>query len=215
MHQSRILLHRHSSYDKSIPAFQSIHHVICVTLKDGTAWIIDPAGSQHGQTKAFLPFAEYQRDYVAAILARHPYGERKLYLEKFSVERHPADFYNLSYSCKMGENLGHVVDELEEWELKHGSIKSVIEANSGDYARLKNKLVDHLASAAREFTKFCHGDPTSTAKPIDLNANPATLPEEDKQKWKRKMERHMAAMDPSQLEMVKSEQAQGNTVLFL
>ena len=215
MLHSRVLLRRHCSYDKSVPTLQSVHHVICVTLKDGTSWAIDPAGNQHGQTKPFLPFAEYQRDYVAAILARHPYGARRPCPEKLSVERHSDKFHNHLFAYKMSENASYVIEELEEWQVKHGSIKSIIEANLSDYERLKNMLVNHLASAAREFTKLCEGDPTSTAKLINTTRDPDTLSEEDKQRLDRKKARTTAAMHPSQQKMLEDMQASGGTVHFL
>jgi hypothetical protein len=212
---SRVLLHRKSTKDTTAPVTQSIHHIICVTLKDGTTWAVGPAGAQHGQNEPVLPFDEYKHDFVAKVLARRPYGSSKLYLENFTRERHPREAWYGAVDVKLRFILDHVTDELEEWLLKHASLKDIIKANASGYSRHKATLVAHLATTAREYIGFCNGDPTSTTKLIDLNANPAKLSEEDRLRMERKRAREMAAMDPSVREMVESEMAQGTEILML
>lgn len=210
---SRVLLHRHYLGDTAVPVSQNIHHVIYVTLKDGTAWAVDPAGAQHGQNKPVVPFDEYNRDFVAKILARRPHGDSKVESERFTIERHPRDTWNI-VALQMYSNLEHVEDEVEEWQLTHTSIENIIKTNSSDYQRLKSMLVDHLATAAREFLKYINGDPTSTTKLIDLNAPPNDLSEEDRLRMERKRHREMAAMHPSHRELMESQKAMGTTVLM-
>ena len=211
---SRVLLHRHSTKDTTAQVTSSLHHIICVTLKDGTAWAVDPAGAQHGQKHPVLPFDEYKRDFVAKVLVRRPYGENKLHLEKFTTERHPREEWYESIAVKLGFVLEYVVDELEEWKVKHAKIEDIIKANADDYKRLKATLVTHLATAAREFLKHANGDPTSTAKPVDLNASSQGLSKEERLKKQRKEDRTKAAMDPSMRKLLEDVQAKGGNVFM-
>jgi hypothetical protein len=105
--------------------------------------------------------------------------------------------------------MDHITDELEEWQLKHASLKDIIKAGASDYSCQKAVLVAHLVTTAREFIKLCNGDPNSTTKLIDLNSRSANLSKEDKQRMYRKRARDMAAMNPSVREMVEREKAQG------
>lgn len=212
---SRVLLHRHSTKDTTAPATQSVHHVICVTLKDGTTRAVDPAGPQHRQNKPVMPFDKYKQDLVAKILARRPYGSSKDHLENFTSERHPRQAWHEAVDVKLGFIMEHVTDEFEEWLAEHINSEDLIKASASDYSRLKAELVAHLATIAREFLKLSNGDPTSTTRLIDLNANPAKLSEKDRQRMARKQTREMASMDPSVREMIESERAQGTQVIML
>ena len=185
-----------------------------MTLKDGSGWIVDPAGAQHGQDKPVLCVFHYNAMFIDKVLTNRPYGESQLYNERFVIERHPQNLLNL-VACRLGENLGHVEDEFCEWQIQHGSIEGIIKANTSNYQLRKSMLVTHLATTAREFRKYAKGDPTSTAKPINLNDKSANLSEEDKQRMERKRAREMAAMDPSVREMVEREKAIGTEVVLL
>lgn len=212
---SCVLLRRHSTKDKTVPITQNIHHIICVTLKDGITWAVDPAGAQHRNHQPVLPFHKYKHDSIAKVLAHRPYGSSKLELGNFTSERHPYQEWYEAIDVKLGFVMDHVTDELEEWQHKHGSIGDLVKAKADEYLRNKAMLVAHVVTAARESIKFCNGDPTSTAKVIDLNARSGNLSEEDKQRMQRKRDREMAAMDPSVREMLKSQVAQGTEVLML
>lgn len=185
-----------------------------MTLKDGSGWIIDPAGAQYGQDRPVVPAPRYNPMFVDKILSCRDYGKSKLYSERFINERHPGDFLNL-VAIQLSSNLDHVVDELYEWQLQHGSIEDIIKADSGGYQSRKSMLCTHLVTTAREFIKYANGDPTSTARPINPNANPADLSEEDRLRMQRKQARTMADMDPSIREAVESAKAEGTTVLML
>lgn len=206
---SHVLLHRRSTKDTTAPVTSSLHHIIYVTLKDGSTWAVDPAGDQHGQNQPVLPFDKYKQDFVAKVLGRRPYGSSKLHLGNFTSERHPRQEWYETVDVKLGFIMNHITDELEEWQIKYASLKDVIKANAIDYSHHKAVLVAHLASVAREFIKLSDGDPTSTTKLIDLNNRSANLSEEDKQRMDRKRARDMAAMDPSVREMLEREKAQG------
>jgi hypothetical protein len=206
---SRVLLHRHSTKDTTAPVTSSLHHIICVTLKDGTTWAVDPAGAQHRQNQPVLPFDEYKEDFVAEVLGRRPYGSSKRDLGNFTSERHPRQEWYEAVDVKLGFIMDHITDELEEWQLKHASLKDIIKAGASDYSCQKAVLVAHLVTTAREFIKLCNGDPNSTTKLIDLNSRSANLSKEDKQRMDRKRARDMAAMNPSVREMVEREKAQG------
>lgn len=211
---SRKLLHRHSTKDTTAPVTSSLHHIICVTLKDGSTWAVDPAGAQHLQNQPVLPFDKYKQDFVAKVLGRRPYGSSKLHLGNFTSERHPRQEWYEAVDVKLGFIMNHITDELEEWLLKHAGIKDIIKASASDYSRQKAVLVAHLVTTGREFIKLCNGDRTSTTKLIDLNDRSVTLSEEDKQRMDRKRARNMAAMDPSVRELMEREKAQGTEVFM-
>ncbi|GAB7329050.1 hypothetical protein MBLNU13_g00892t1 [Cladosporium sp. NU13] len=212
---SRVLIHRHSTKDTTAPETQSIHHIICVTLKDGTTWAADAAGAQHRQNQPVLPFDKYKQDFVANVLARRPYGSSKHHLGNFTSERRPREAWYEAVDIKLGFIMEHVSDEFEEWLSEHISLKDLIKASASDYSRQKAMLVAHLATTAREFISLSNGDPTSTARLINLNANPAKLSEKDRQRMARKQAREMADMDPSVREMMESAKAQGTEVIML
>jgi hypothetical protein len=212
---SHVLLERHSTKDTTAPANQNIHHILCVTLKDSTACAVDPAGAQHRQLQPVLPFDKYKHEFVAKVLARRPYGNSKVHLDHFTTERHPHQEWYEATDVKLGFIMEYVVDELEEWQFKHGSVKDIIRAKASNYTHLKASLISTLVTAAREFIKHSNNDPTSTAKLLGLNSKNATLSEEDKQRMKRKRDRELASMHPSIRELVESQKAQGTEVFML
>jgi len=196
-----------------VPVTQSIHHIICVTLKDGTTWAVDPVGAQHGQHQRVLSFDKYKHEFVAKVLARRPYGSSKLGLENFT--RHPHQEWYEAVDVKLGFIMEYVVDELEEWQLKHASVADIIKFNATENSRLKSVLISRLVTAARDFIKHSNGNPTSTAKLIDINSKTANLSEEDKLRMKRKRDREMASMDPSVRDFLESQKAQGAQIFML
>ena len=76
MFRSRISTYRHcnSSNEPSIPLYINFHSILRVTLKDMSTWAVDVAGAQHGQHNAIVPFAEYDRRFIAKNLGIRPYG---------------------------------------------------------------------------------------------------------------------------------------------
>lgn len=213
--ESRLLMRRHTAGHAGNTS-QNIHHLIRVTLKDGTAWAIDPAGAQYGQLKAILPFFEYDHHYVAKILARRPYGANEKYPEKFIQERHPQDKLLLFRVFAQNRILEYVVDELAEWKFKHVTVETVVKSAEVEYQRLKLMLLEHLKTSARECVKWSSGDTTSSARPILAHDTTGEdLPEEEKMRIKRKHMRRLASMDPKTREWVESEEAKGTQVVLL
>lgn len=188
-----VQLIRHAADLPHVPVPQNTHHAISVTLKDGTAWIVDPAGTQNGQQEPVLSLSQYNAVFAADITARRPYGHTWLRSGKsFTFERHPRNLDHLAVDLQLHNNLEYVLDELHEWQFKHVSVEALIKANVSDYQRFKGMLVTHLATAAREFTKRTKGDPTSTAKPINLDTAPELLSNENRMRLERKRDRKNA-----------------------
>jgi hypothetical protein len=211
---SRLLLRHHLDHSATA-ASQNIHHAVCVTLRDESVWVVDPAGAQHGQHKAVLPFSEYDRDFVAKVLDRRPYGTNERCPEKSVKERHSqSDFLDISLAL-IGV-LSYVVDELAEWEFHHVPIKTMLKSSDKEYQRLKSMLLDHLTTAACDAVKFHDGEQKSPGQPIIVrDTTLGDIPEAEKQRIERKRERRLAAMNPSEREHLKKEQAAGRYVLML
>lgn len=112
-------------------------------------------------------------------------------------------------------NLDHQEDELEEWLFFHVPVNTIISANAAEFQNLKNMLVTHLGTAAREYVKFARGDSTSTAKPIVTFKNPKELSEEDRGRMERKKARQLARMSPETRERLRRAEAEGHTVIMM
>lgn len=214
--ESRVLI-RYYPKGTASAASNNLHHVLCVTLKDGTAWVVDPAGAQHGQLKPVLAFADYSRDYIAKVLDRRPYGANERTPEKFVYERHARNgAANMMIAFLLDQSLEYVADELAEWQSALVSAADIVKAKTADYQRLKSLLVAHLAEAAREYIKFANRDPTSTAKPIVVcDTTLEGLSPAEKARAERKKARHLASMTPSERATLEEAAAEGNHVMII
>jgi hypothetical protein len=211
---SRILVHRQLE-DAPLPppVGEPSHHIILVTLKDGSKWAVDLAGAQHGQSKPVLRYAEYKRDYVAKVTGRRPYGTNAMHPEYPICKRNTKT--GIIAAIPLLDNMTYQIDELEEWIFHNMAVKKVLEADGTQYQALKKSLVECLATAALERVKLHCQDPTSKAKPIYVNDGPGvTMSEEDRGRMERKRLRRLAEMDPSMREMFESAKTKGNAVFM-
>jgi hypothetical protein len=161
------------------------HVVLCVTLADGVTWVVDPAGTQHGQNKPVLRMSDYHRDYVADFPdCSVPHGSTA------SMTQACREFPHLM------EAENYQTDELHEWVFKNVALKHLLRVKPTEYEQLKKSLVAHLAAAARDHVNLTNGDPTSPAKIAGLQLpNPGSLSEEDKGRMERRKARKIAAME--------------------
>jgi hypothetical protein len=169
-------------------AFVNVPHIVLrVTLADGNAWAVDPAGAQRGQYKAVLRFSDYNRDYVAQFpYPRMPYGSNASVVE--ATRKHCPHLMEI-------EN--YQIDELHEWAFKNIAVKNLLKVKPTEYETLKKSLVAHLATAAREYIKLARGDPTSKLRFWKASSTTfGTLSKEQKEKVERKKARVMADVDP-------------------
>lgn len=195
-------VHYHRSGNNGDVIRENRHAVLCVTLKDGSTWVIDPTGAQHGQHKPVLRFSEYNREYIALELARNQHG---MGYTSFNPHRGEIEHGLLS------EHWSHHVDELHEWVHKNVAIKQLLKVKSSEYENLRKTLVAHLATEAREYVKFNMRDPTSTARPIIFSSvENEKLSEEDKGRAQRKKDRILASKDPDTRKMIEEAEASGN-----
>jgi hypothetical protein len=215
MQHSRILTRRQLENAPHPPLVgERSHHIILVTLKDGSKWAVDLAGAQHGQRKPVLRYADYKRDYIAKITGRRPYGTNAMHPERPILKRNPKT--SILAVTPLLDNMTYQIDELEEWIFHNMAVNKILEANDRRYQALKKSLVECLATAALEYVKLeCH-EPTSKAKPIYVtDSSGVTMSEEDKGRMERKRLRKLAEMDPSMREMFESAKAKGNAVIML
>jgi hypothetical protein len=213
MFDSRLLL-RYHAMSTATAISQNIHHIISVTLKDGSVWAVDPAGAQHGQHKAVLPFSEYNRDFVAKVLARRPYGTNEIYPEKFIQERHSEKaFFMVTFI--LNGILEYVADELAEWEFKHVPVETMMKSNDEEYQRLKSLLLKHLTTAACDSVNFNNGKQESPGQPIFVrDTTNEKIPQAEKQRIERKRARRLAKMDPNARKRLEEEEANGSAILM-
>lgn len=130
------------------------------------------------------------------------------------MRRHAQD--GLLVAFQLLENLKYQFDELEEWEFFHVTVIEVLKAKTAEYQRLKNELVDHVATAAREYVKLAKKDPTSKAKPMYLtNITAQNLSKEDKEKFDRQTARKVAKMDLERRKMIEEQKAKGTHIMML
>lgn len=196
---SKIKVLRHTS-GLATTTLQRVHHVLRVKLKNGAVWVIDPAGAQYGQLKPAIPYDEYHRDYVAAILDCRPYGFCKYWNGDYTASRHSKDFANHIFSLMLNQISEHVADELAEWQFHNCSLATIVKAADGEFHRLKAMLLDHATVAAREMVKWVNEDPTTKAKPQPCNLvhQYEYLSEEDKARFDRKRARDPARIKAKQ-----------------
>lgn len=217
MFDSRILVVRHESPDTRDGTISNHHHVVRITLKDDTVWAMDLAGAQHGQHKAILPFADYSRDYIAKTTARRRWGTNEKHPERSITERRPVD--GKFVSIPIIENLEHQIVELWEWEFHNVKVSELLKVKTlAEYQRLRESLIDRVVTAAQDYTKLAHGDPTSKAKPVyfdNINDSAKNLSEEEKARLERWKARRMAGMDPDMRRLIEEKQAKGDAVMIL
>lgn len=216
MIKSRISTFRHRADDPSTAVSLPTHHILRVTLKDKSVWAIDVAGAQHAQHNPVVLFANYARDYIAAIVATRPFGTSARNIHDPINTRNPGKLNNIILALQLGENLSHQIDELAEWEHHHVTVPQLLKAKREVYQSLKTKLVEHLATQAREYVKLDRGDPSSTARPIVVkNQGVENMSDEDKARMERKRAREMAGMDAETRRVWEKHEAEGAATMML
>jgi hypothetical protein len=202
-----VKVHYHRSGVGGDAIRENCHAFLCVTLKDGSTWVIDPAGAQRGQHEPVLRFSEYDREYVASEIARNQHGTS---FKSFNPYRD-----NLEHAL-LSEHWSHHVVELHEWAHKNVAVNELLRVKSTDYESLKEALVTHLATEAREYVKLVIGDPTSKARPIYVRSfGNETLSEEDLGRAQRKKARIIAKMDPDIRQTIERAEASGNQQVLI
>jgi hypothetical protein len=193
-----VLVLHHYLPDRSVVARDSIHHVLRVTLKDASVWVLDLAGAQYGQHKSVIAYPEYKRDCINEVVTSRPFNLHNQFGD-YHLQRCPtlgADARDSVLS--LWQNLSYQQDELAEWEFHHIAVNELLKAKTEDYQKLRSELVHHLGTAAREYVKHDLKDPNSTAKPITVtNFGHDKLTDEEKGRMERKKARKLAAMDPA------------------
>jgi hypothetical protein len=196
MLKSRILTYRHHANDPSTPNSDAVHHILRITLKDGSIWAVDIAGVQHGQHNPVVLFANYERDYIAKILATRAFGTSSRNIHDPVNTRNPGNPGSIMLMLELSQTLEHQIDELTEWEYQHVAVPKLLKAKREAYQSLKAGLVAYLARQARESLKSVQGDPSSTYRPIEVkNFGTENMSDEDKARMERKRARKMAGMD--------------------
>lgn len=215
MLRSRILTFRHRANDPSTPIFDTVHHILRVTLKDGSVWAVDVAGAQYGQHSPVVPFAQYARDSIAKILATRPFGTSFRNIHDPVSTRNPGNPGNILLMLQLSQTLEHHIDELAEWEHHHVAIPGLLKAKREAYQSLKTALVAHLATQARESLKHIQGDPSSTYRPIEVkNFGTENMSDEDKARMKRKRARKVAGMDADTRRLWEEQEKKGTASLM-
>lgn len=195
---AQVLIHHHHLPDRSMVVRDPIHHVLRVTLKDASVWVIDLTGAQYGQHRSVLSFDDYKRDYVAEVVTSRPFYDRRQLYQDYHVQRYPMP-QGASQDSVLShwQNLIYQEDELAEWEFHQIAVNDLLKAKDEEYQKLRSELVNHLATAAREYVKRERKDPSSTAKPIMVtNFGHDKLTEEERDRMERKKLRKFAAMGP-------------------
>lgn len=211
---SRILVRRQLDSPLSPLSNERSHHIILVTLKDGSKWVVDLAGAQHGQRQPVMRYNDYKRNYIAKITARCPYGTNHQHPEYPICKRNPKT--GIIASIPLRENVDYQIDELEEWIFRNVTIDKILEADPAEYQTFKKSLVECLATAADEHVKLHCQDPTSKAKPIVVTDTPKpSMSKEDRERMERKRARKLAEMDSSMREIFESAKAKGHKVLTI
>lgn len=206
--ESRVQTYRHFAHDPHTGVVDATHSVLRVTLKDRSAWVLDLAGAQHGQQRPVMSFADYDRAYIASILSRRAFSTSARSHQSV-LKRHPG---GIMLVMQWTDNQDYQIDELAEWEYHNVAVKELLKAKTDDHQRSKQELIDHLATAAREYVKYALHDPTSTARPLTavlMNGDTEGLSEEDKGRVERKKARKIAGMDADTRELYETSTAAG------
>lgn len=191
------------------------HVVLRVTLTDGSTWAVDPAGAQHGQYKPVMRFSDYKRGYIARTTAskQHDEGPMLSMSADLFQGRLPEGNWEL---WKLWEHWRYHAFELQEWARKNTPLVDIVKAKRGEYITLKQSLVAHLATAARDYVNLMNGDWASPAK-ITLpqySMSPALLSQEDRGRLERKNARLTESMDPEVRELLKNQKKLFSHVIF-
>lgn len=207
---SRLLVARHFAHNKHAGALGPKHSVVRVTLRDNSVWVFDPSGAQHGQFKPVMLFDDYDRGYIAKILDSRLLGKQR---RPFTHRRSSGTIlvYSLWDQIQIYQS-----DELAEWEHHNIAVQDLIKAKTDDFLKLKQALIEHVATAAREYVKRIVGDPTSKARPIHIRTTGTeNMSEDDKARMERKMVRKVATMDPTTRALWEKGQADGNSYMMM
>ena len=216
MLSKRILTYRHHANDPSTPNSDAVHHILRVTLKDGSIWVVDVAGAQHGQHNPVVPFADYERDYIAKILATRAFGTSSRNIHDPVNTRNPGNPGNIMLMLELSQTLEHQIDELTEWEHNHVAVPKLLKTKREAYQSLKTELVAHLAKHARESLKSVQGDPSSTYRPIVVkNSGTEDMSHEDKARMERKRARKMAGMNANTRRLWEEQEKKGTPSLMI
>ncbi|KAM0724008.1 hypothetical protein Q7P37_000999 [Cladosporium fusiforme] len=195
----------------------SKHHLLRVTLRDGSTWAVDLAGPQHGQNNPVMSFKEYKSMYVADVLAVRPYGTsvQNVHYHHQTVNlRDPAG--EEFHEC-LRDSMEYQVDELEEWLFHNVTIDAILDSDAVEFGILKFLLVACVTKAAREYGKHLRRDPTSAAMPIWI-LDPLHLTrwtEWQKGRAARKKARIRAEMPAEEREGFEAMEARGVYVMHL
>jgi len=124
---------------------RQFHSVLRVTLKDMSTWAVDVAGAQHGQLNAIVPFADYDRRFIAKNLGICPYGKNAVDVDTPVLTGNARDTV---VTMQLGELRSHQADELAEWEYHNVTVRKLLKAKHEEYQSLKTDLVEYLAVAS-------------------------------------------------------------------
>lgn len=203
-------VHRHrSEHTAGTPLLENRHVVLCVTLKDGSAWAVDLAGAQHGQHTPVLRFPDYSRDYIASVAARCPHGTTTKYSLPHS---------NFQVRTVLADNRDYQGNELDEWVMANVAVKNLLKAKPAEYEKLKNSLSTHLATAASEYIKLTYGDPTSKLRFfVDRKKDFEELSQEDKIIVEKKRASILAQVerDPLIRELYRRSEGKDGRIMFI
>lgn len=189
MYKSFVSTYHHHANDPSTAVFDTVHHVLRVTLEDNSTWAVDLAGAHFGQHNSVLPFADYDRACIAEVLDTRPFGTNAKHFDVPILARNPG---NTTAVDQLKGYLIHLLDELAEWEHHRVPVQKVLRPFwEADQAQ----LAKHLAMHTREYVKLVQGDPSSIAKLIpDTNDGWEKMSVEEKGRMDRKIDRKVGAM---------------------
>lgn len=213
--ESRLSMLRHFASNAKTGIIDAIHSVLRITLRDSSVWVLDLAGAQHRQCKPLLPFPEYDRDYIAKILDIRAFGKSDINPERSILKRNPGNVINV---MNLMANQEYQVDELVEWEHHNIAVRDLLKAKADKFERRKGDLVEHLATAAREFVKWTLNDPNSKARPmnmVSMTDEDENVSEEVKGRIERKRARKMASMNAETCELYEKTKAKGDAFVVI
>lgn len=208
--QAPRLIMRRRAEDSSVAVAEDGHHLLRATMKDGSKWVVDLSGAQHGQHQPVLRAKDYKREYIEKVVHRREYGSIYDHAGMVVNERDPK--IGSKAARAFLENVDYQEDELAEWQHRNSvTIRDILLADDQTYQNLKNSLVSHVATAAREYVKLARKDPTSKAKRIIVtNTNAEDVSEEEKGRQERKRARKLVKMHPHERKRLQDLEARGD-----